>query len=140
MSNQADLPVRVHVMPFGPLVRSGGGAGFRLWAPAQMRIPLVLEGHAATIHRMPLEQRWHELITDQAGLDSSRVRWRPGNNSRLGVIADLSEHDFKAGGPTVDRVLRREGTSAHPGRLGPCSVAWSIEKAASKTTPKANSS
>lgn len=35
---------RAHAMPFGAVLRPGGGARFRLWAPSAQRVDLVLDG------------------------------------------------------------------------------------------------
>ena len=43
-----------HAMPFGATVLPEGGAWFRLWAPAQERVRLVLGEAGAT---RPMEQR-----------------------------------------------------------------------------------
>jgi malto-oligosyltrehalose trehalohydrolase len=55
-----------HTMPFGAELRADGKVRFRLWAPAQKRISLVLGGKGNTRPMQPLDNGWHELITDGA--------------------------------------------------------------------------
>jgi maltooligosyltrehalose trehalohydrolase len=55
-----------HAMPFGATVLQGGAIRFRLWAPAQRRVSVVVgrDGQA-----LPMEEReggWFELTTDTA--------------------------------------------------------------------------
>jgi len=66
---------RAHAMPFGA-EPGAGGVRFRLWAPAQQRVVLDLDGIHHAMH--PLEQGWHELLLAQA---------RPGDRYRY-VLAD----------------------------------------------------
>ncbi|HEY8521749.1 MAG TPA: malto-oligosyltrehalose trehalohydrolase [Gammaproteobacteria bacterium] len=65
---------RVHRMPFGAEVRDDGGVRFRLWAPAERRIALVLEDRGERLAMEPRDGGWHELVTDRAA-PGSRYRF-----------------------------------------------------------------
>jgi malto-oligosyltrehalose trehalohydrolase len=52
-------------MPFGAEPRPDGTIRFRLWAPSQNRISLVL-GDIGLLPMTPLEDGWHELATERA--------------------------------------------------------------------------
>ena len=51
-------------MPFGAEMRPDGKVRFRLWAPAQERISLFIEGQAGPMPITPLEDGWHELTVE----------------------------------------------------------------------------
>ncbi|HET6620850.1 MAG TPA: malto-oligosyltrehalose trehalohydrolase [Dongiaceae bacterium] len=58
-----------HAMPFGAALQPDGKVRFRLWAPAQQSVSLVLPDR----EELPLEPKedgWFELVTDAAGADS----------------------------------------------------------------------
>src|ERR671915_1927341 len=74
MPNQADSTVRVHTMPLGAELRPDGTFRCRLWAPVQERASLVFEGANAAMPMTPLEDGWHELVTDRA-TPGSRYRF-----------------------------------------------------------------
>ena len=52
-------------MPHGAQWRGQGGSRFRLWAPAQARIDLVIEGRDP-LTMEPTGQGWHELVVADA--------------------------------------------------------------------------
>jgi malto-oligosyltrehalose trehalohydrolase len=61
--------MRRHEMPFGAQVLPGGQVRFRLWAPADRRVALVLESPSGTERVLPLEKRpdgWVDFTTDEA--------------------------------------------------------------------------
>ena len=68
-----------HEMPFGASLRDGGGAQFRLWAPAARQAELALYTGAATQPRFfPAEcdaQGWWECRVSEAGA-GTLYRWR----------------------------------------------------------------
>jgi maltooligosyltrehalose trehalohydrolase len=67
---------REHAMPFGAAVLPDGRVRFRLWAPAQERLKLCLEGPGEET-MLPMEAQadgWFELATDLAG-PGSRYRF-----------------------------------------------------------------
>ena len=53
-------------MPFGTELRPDGAVRFRLWAPEQQRVRLVLEGQDETLAMEPRSDGWHELATSAA--------------------------------------------------------------------------
>ena len=55
----------VHAMPFGAAPLPGGGALFRLWAPAAARVGLELDGGAA-LAMDAIDGGWHELVAPAA--------------------------------------------------------------------------
>jgi malto-oligosyltrehalose trehalohydrolase len=58
---------RVHSMPFGAEIQDDGTTRFQLWAPAQARVEVELEG---SVQRLKLERDeagWHAIVTRQAG-------------------------------------------------------------------------
>jgi maltooligosyltrehalose trehalohydrolase len=66
-----------HDMPFGARPHSGGGATFRLWAPAAQRAELALEGGATPeLHSAEADAAgWWECHVPHAGA-GSLYRWR----------------------------------------------------------------
>ena len=58
--------VAVHEMPFGASLRSGGGADFRLWAPAAKDVALELQNGPGTEQRQPAlrlgDGWWHATV------------------------------------------------------------------------------
>ena len=53
-------------MPFGAELGPDGAVRFRLWAPEQQRVRLVLEGQDETLAMEPRSDGWHELATGGA--------------------------------------------------------------------------
>jgi maltooligosyltrehalose trehalohydrolase len=69
---------RVHDMPFGA-TRKDNGVRFRLWAPAQSQVGLVLHGHGGDLE-LPLARAhggWFELVTRRARI-GDRYHFRLG--------------------------------------------------------------
>ena len=68
-----------HDMAFGAHLREGGGASFRLWAPAARQAELAIEGDgrtAAQLHAASVDdQGWWECTVPQAGA-VTLYRWR----------------------------------------------------------------
>jgi malto-oligosyltrehalose trehalohydrolase len=75
---------RAHDMPFGAAVRPDGTTRFRLWAPAEERVRLALEGGAdeAPLAMAPAGDGWHELVTDRAA-PGARYRFELGDGARV---------------------------------------------------------
>ena len=65
MTLAAQPGYRSHSMPFGAEPRLDGTVRFRLWAPSQNRVSLVL-GECDLLPMTPLEGGWHELATERA--------------------------------------------------------------------------
>ncbi|MDN5872696.1 MAG: malto-oligosyltrehalose trehalohydrolase, partial [Nitrococcus sp.] len=74
MPSQADSIARGHTMPFGAEVCADAKVRFRLWAPGQERIALVLEEGDIELPMTALAHGWHELVIDQAA-PGSRYRF-----------------------------------------------------------------
>jgi malto-oligosyltrehalose trehalohydrolase len=53
-------------MPFGAALQQDGQVRFRLWAPAQHRVGLAIDGAKEPLWMRPCQGGWHELITDRA--------------------------------------------------------------------------
>ena len=53
-------------MPFGAQLGPDGAVRFRLWAPEQQCVRLVLEGQDKTLAMEPRSDGWHELATGGA--------------------------------------------------------------------------
>ena len=49
MPTVAERAVAIHTMPFGAELRPDGAVRFRLWAPGEQRVRLVLEGRSETL-------------------------------------------------------------------------------------------
>ncbi|MFT3859039.1 MAG: alpha-amylase family glycosyl hydrolase [Aquabacterium sp.] len=66
-----------HAMPFGATMLNDGGALFRLWAPAQARIDLVLKHPYGdeVIESLALEGGWREVRLDKVDA-GQRYQWR----------------------------------------------------------------
>jgi malto-oligosyltrehalose trehalohydrolase len=71
-----------HPMPFGAELQPGGEVRFRLWAPAQDRIGLAIEGETEIFQMSPCRDGWHELITRRARA-GSRYRYVMGDGSQV---------------------------------------------------------
>ena len=62
---------RVHQMPFGAQLTTGGSLRFQLWAPAASQVTLQLESPSGVIDVLPMvgeAQGWYRLETDRAAL------------------------------------------------------------------------
>jgi maltooligosyltrehalose trehalohydrolase len=72
--NGPDGTPLVHRMPFGAELHRNG-TRFRLWAPSQERIELVIEGQREPVGMSRLQDGWHEVVvgTARAG---TRYRFR----------------------------------------------------------------
>jgi malto-oligosyltrehalose trehalohydrolase len=66
MSNLNSPAIRAHAMPFGAELQSDGGTRFRLWAPGQKQVSLIVDDGEA-LPMKPLAEGWHELLSDRAG-------------------------------------------------------------------------
>ena len=66
MLTQIKRTVRAHTMPFGAETRPNGAVLFRLWAPAQQRVLLIIEGLDDALPMKALAEGWHEIETDAA--------------------------------------------------------------------------
>ena len=67
-----------HEMPFGARLRDGGGAVFRLWAPAAGKVELAIEtaGPRPDLHPASADaQGWWECVVDEAAA-GTLYRWR----------------------------------------------------------------
>jgi malto-oligosyltrehalose trehalohydrolase len=62
----SDQIKHVHEMPFGAHMQADGKVRFRLWAPGQRQVSLVLEADGKTLPMTPLKKGWHEAITNRA--------------------------------------------------------------------------
>jgi len=66
MPTVAERATPFHAMPFGAELGPDGAVRFRLWAPEQQRVRLVLEGQDETLAMQPRSDGWHELATSGA--------------------------------------------------------------------------
>ena len=66
MLTQIKRTLRAHTMPFGAETRPNGAVLFRLWAPAQQRVLLIIEGLDDALPMKALAEGWHEIETDTA--------------------------------------------------------------------------
>jgi maltooligosyltrehalose trehalohydrolase len=53
-------------MPFGAAILEGGIVRFRLWAPAQRKVAVVIESDGTSLPMEQAEEGWFELRTDRA--------------------------------------------------------------------------
>ena len=58
---------RAHAMPFGAALQPGGGVRFRLWAPAEDRVGLILDDRPEPIAMTRVTGGWHEASVVEAG-------------------------------------------------------------------------
>jgi malto-oligosyltrehalose trehalohydrolase len=100
---------RVYELPFGAQVLADGRVRFRLWAPAQQRVGLELDGAKAALPMLPFDQGWHELITYEAKLatryrfvlqDDLRVpdpgsRFQPDDVHGASEVIDPSNYEWR---------------------------------------------
>jgi maltooligosyltrehalose trehalohydrolase len=75
---------RLHDMPFGAQLREDGSVRFRLWAPAQQGLALVLQdAHGEQVLPMArMHDGWFELVTEGARA-GSRYRFRLDDGLRV---------------------------------------------------------
>jgi malto-oligosyltrehalose trehalohydrolase len=66
MPTVAERATPFHAMPFGAELGPDGAVRFRLWAPEQQRVRLVLEGQDETLAMQSRADGWHELATSGA--------------------------------------------------------------------------
>jgi 1,4-alpha-glucan branching enzyme/maltooligosyltrehalose trehalohydrolase len=68
-------------MPFGARLREGGGAAFRLWAPAARKVELAIETPGAPVfHPASADAKgWWECVVDEAAA-GTLYRWRIDGN------------------------------------------------------------
>ena len=78
----AERAVATHAMPFGAELRPDGGTRFRLWAPTQQRVRLVLEGRRDALPMTTLAEGWHELVTNEA-VAGTRYSFELANNMQV---------------------------------------------------------
>jgi maltooligosyltrehalose trehalohydrolase len=71
-----------HDMPFGAALQPDGTVRFRLWAPAQERVSLVLEDSGSAVPLRRQEAGWFELVSDAAGA-GSRYRFALADGLRV---------------------------------------------------------
>jgi malto-oligosyltrehalose trehalohydrolase len=69
-------------MPFGAQVTPDGRTRFRVWAPAQDRVALAVDGENKILDMQPSENGWHELTTDRA-CAGSRYRFVLGDGLQV---------------------------------------------------------
>jgi 1,4-alpha-glucan branching enzyme len=55
-----------HAMPFGAQLQPDGTTRFRLWAPAQERVSVVIEDSGAAFPMQRERNGWFELVSDAA--------------------------------------------------------------------------
>ena len=71
-----------HEMPFGATCLAGGGVRFRLWAPSQTAVSLVLESSGRVLPMQPAGDGWFELSTRDAA-PGDRYRYEIGKGARV---------------------------------------------------------
>ena len=126
-----------HDMPFGAQLSPDGSVRFRLWAPAQLQV-LLLVDHAGHSHELPMENRpdgWFELVVgpDRASAgDTYRYRlagglavpdpasrFQPGDALGPSQIVDPESYGWRnhewAGRPWEETVL----SELHVGAFSP---------------------
>jgi malto-oligosyltrehalose trehalohydrolase len=89
----------VHTMPFGAAVLPDGRVRFRLWAPSQEAIALVLEDEQRVLPMARLDGGFFELTTDAAGV-GSRYRYQLDDGLRVPDPASRYQPD-DVQGPSV---------------------------------------
>src|SRR5690606_17833442 len=90
---------RAHRMPFGAAVERGG-VRFRLWAPAEARVDLVLEPSGDRLSMDGVGDGWHELYTE-AARPGTRYRFELGNGMRIPDPASRFQPDDVHGASEV---------------------------------------
>jgi maltooligosyltrehalose trehalohydrolase len=90
-----------HAMPFGAAVQAEGEVRFRLWAPSQDSVSLVLEGPEERVLPMTgLDEGWFELTTDEARAGSV-YRYQLGDGFRIPDPASRQQLDDVHGASLV---------------------------------------
>ena len=74
-------PGFAHALPFGAELRPDGMVRFRLWAPGQDRVALVLDEREQSLTMSRSEDGWFELVT--AAAPGSRYRYQLDNGLRV---------------------------------------------------------
>ena len=69
-------------MPFGAEPNPDGTVRFRLWAPAESSVTLVLEDSGDALAMVPEKRGWHELIVGNAG-PGTRYQFELGSGLRV---------------------------------------------------------
>jgi malto-oligosyltrehalose trehalohydrolase len=101
-----------HAVPFGAELQPNGSVRFRLWAPAQQRVSVVLEHSGAALSLRRQDNGWFELVSDaaQAGnryrfelQDGMRVpdpasRYQPEDVHGPSVVIDPRAYTWRSGG------------------------------------------
>src|SRR5918996_772799 len=90
----------VHTMPFGAAVLPDGRVRFRLWAPSQEAIALVLEDEQRVLPMARLDGGFFELTTDAAGV-GSRYRYQLDDGLRVPDPASRYQPDDIHGASVV---------------------------------------
>ncbi|HZH27923.1 MAG TPA: malto-oligosyltrehalose trehalohydrolase [Azospirillaceae bacterium] len=98
-----------HAMPFGAQLREDGHVRFRLWAPSEQSLFLVLEENNERLPMQPAGGGFFELVTDRAHAgsryrfelaDGLRVpdpasRWQPDDVSGPSVVVDPHAYTWR---------------------------------------------
>ncbi|MBI1209409.1 MAG: malto-oligosyltrehalose trehalohydrolase [Azospirillum sp.] len=87
-------------MPFGAALEADGSVRFRLWAPVQPAVCLVLEDDDAVLPMSPCGDGWHELRTARAAA-GSRYRFALGDGFRVPDPASRCQVDDVHGASLV---------------------------------------
>ncbi len=94
-------PGFVQQMPFGAELRPDGMVRFRLWAPGQDRVGLVLDERDEALTMSRSEDGWFELVTP--AMPGSRYRYQLDNGLRIAdPAARAQEHDVQGPSLVVD--------------------------------------
>jgi 1,4-alpha-glucan branching enzyme/maltooligosyltrehalose trehalohydrolase len=103
----------LHSMPFGATLRPQGGALFRLWAPLDARIELVLqrEHGEVVIAAMSDAQGWREALVPDAQA-SERYQWRVHGPDGLVAVPDPASRS------------NPQGVNAPCELIDPCTFEW----------------
>jgi 1,4-alpha-glucan branching enzyme len=111
MSEMTDSTMCAHAMPFGAEFQSDGAVRFRLWAPTQARVSLVLEGQDSTLPMTRLEDGWHEVVTNQA-TSGTRYRFELEDGSRVPDPASRHQPEDVHGPSEVSILTPTNGATA----------------------------
>jgi malto-oligosyltrehalose trehalohydrolase len=112
--NGPDGTPLVHRMPFGAELHRNG-TRFRLWAPSQERIELVIEGQREPVGMSRLQDGWHEVVvgTARAG---TRYRFRLENGMLVPDPASrFQPEDVHGPSEVVDPALFKWRHTSWPG-------------------------
>jgi maltooligosyltrehalose trehalohydrolase len=73
-----------HDMPFGAATLQNGGVRFRLWAPAQKQITLMLESASSERPMKAVADDWFELVVDDPlARDGALYRYKLADGSLI---------------------------------------------------------